>query len=153
MVLSEHFHTCRGEELVGQPKRCIAREENRGGSFHGLFVDLSNPDNVEFKLSERASDNLAESVSPDERLHSKGKHYTVSRLIKVIGGKHDHHNNARTVSPEVDDHLIETTILPVSNAASLENKVANGSELGAFLDTEDDRCLHDSYLQSLCVVD
>ena len=153
MRLREHFHTFRSKVIVSQQQGGIARKEHRGSSFNCLLIDLANSDNVEFKLSEEASNNLTKSISPDKRLHGKSKHSAISRLIKVVRSEHYHHNNSSTVGPEVNNNLIESSVLSISDAAALENKITDSSEFSTFLDSKDYWSLHYGDLKSLCVID
>ena len=152
MVLREHLNSCGSQKLVGQPESCIAGQEDRGSSLDSFLVDFSDSNDIKFELSKEASNHFTESVSPDEGLHGEGEDSAVSGLIEVIGSQHHHHNDSGAVSPEVDNNLIKPAVLAVSDATSLEHEVTNSSELGAFLNAEDDGRLHDSYLQSLGVV-
>jgi len=148
----EHFNSRFCQEFVSHPQGGVTRQEYRSGSFHCLLVDLSDSNHVELKLTEEAANKLTESISPDKRLHGESEDHTVGRLIKVVSGKHYHHNDSGTVGPEVDYNLIKATVLPVSDATSLEDKVPDSCEFSALLDAEDNRRLEDSDLQALCIV-
>jgi len=71
----------------------------------------------------------------------------------VVGlGEHNHHNYSCTVGPEVDDNLVESTVLAISDATSLEYKVTNGVVFRVLFDSENNRELHDSCLETIVVV-
>ena len=152
MGVREHFNSRFCQEFVSHQQGGVTGQEYRSRSFHCLLVDLSNSDHVELKLAEEAADKLTESISPDERLHGESEDHTVGGLIKVVSGKHYHHDYSGAVGPEVYYNLIKATVLPVSDATSLEDKVPNSCEFSALLDAEDNRRLENGDLQALCII-
>jgi len=148
-VLEEHLDALGSQQPVGCHQGHVAGDEDGGGALDSLLVDLTDADHVELHATEEASNDFAEGVSPDERLHGKSDDGLVGRLIKALLSEHDHHNDSRAVCPEVYDYLIKTTVLSIANAAPLVHKVADGVELCVLLDGKDHWELKNGGLQAL----
>lgn len=141
-----------GQEVEGKNHSDEGGNKHSRCAFNSLPVDFTQTTDFKVNFAKETADDFAKGVTPQERHEGEHKQTFAKVFVDAVGSEQLEHDNAASVSPEVDNDQVETTILPVHYARALKDEAAKVTKVFAGLSRqfqgEDEGQLKHSGLQT-----